>query len=123
VRTILTLVAAAAFVAGAAAQEDARKLGDGVTAPVLVREVKPQYTKDARDRKVQGTVEMECVVDSDGSVRDDIAVTKSLDPALDEQAIIALKQWRFRPGTFHDKPVPVKVNIEMTFTLKERAGK
>jgi protein TonB len=118
VRTVLTFVAAAAFVAGAAAQEQARKIEDGVTAPVLVREVKPQYTKDAKERKVQGTVQMECVVDKDGTVRDDIKVTKSLDPALDDQAIIALRQWRFRPGTFHGQPVPVIVNIEMTFTLK-----
>jgi protein TonB len=113
-------VAALAFalVAPAAAQNQVYKPGNGVAAPVLVREVKPKYPKDAMDRKVQGVVDMQCVVRTDGTVDDNIKVLKSLDPELDQQAVDALKQWRFRPGTKDGKAVPVQVDVEMTFTVR-----
>jgi len=53
----------------------------------------------------------------DGSVGD-VKVTESLDSELDEQAVLAVKEWKFRPGTKDDKPVDVEVQIELTFTLK-----
>ena len=80
-------------------------------------EVKPKYTDDAKARRVQGNVELDVVVKSDGTVGD-VTVTKSLDPELDEQAVKATKQWRFRPGTKDSKPVDVMVQIELTFTLR-----
>jgi TonB family protein len=45
-------------------------------------------------------------------------VIKSLRHDLNEQAILALKKWRFEPATLKGQPVPVIVTIEMTFTLK-----
>jgi len=116
-RVVTILAVVSALVAPIAAQE-VYKPGNGVKAPVLVREVKPVYTKDAKTRGLQGRVDMECVIETDGTVADDVKVTSSLDPELDEQAIIAVRQWRFRPGTKDDQPVRVLVNIEMTFTLK-----
>jgi len=95
----------------------------GVKTPVLVREVKPQYTDDAKKLQVQGSVELEEVITSDGTVRDDVRVVKSLDPDLDAQAVTAAKQWQFKPGTKDGKPVNVVVRIEMTFTLKKHAPK
>jgi TonB family protein len=120
--TLFTLaaVAAVSFVAlPAAGQDQVYKPGNGVKTPVLVHEVKPQYTKDAMARKVQGVVEMQCVVLSDGTIADNVKVTKSLDPDLDRQAIIAVKQWTFRPGTKDGQAVPVQVDIELTFTLRD----
>lgn len=90
----------------------------GVTAPVPVHEVKPTYTDDAKKRKVQGTVELEEVITADGNVRDDVRVTKSVDPGLDAEAVKAAKQWQFRPATKDGKPVNVMVHVEETFTLK-----
>lgn len=97
------------------------QIGNGVTSPVLIREVKPNYTGDAMRAKLQGIVEMEAVVMADGSVDPSrIKITRSLDSTfgLDQQAIIAVKQWRFRPGTYKGQPVPVLVNVELTFTLR-----
>ncbi len=93
--------------------------GNGVELPRILREVKPQYTADAMRAKVQGVVELECVVLPDGSVGD-VRVTHSLDPVfgLDEEAIKAVKQWRFAPGTRLGQPVAVLVGIELTFTLR-----
>jgi TonB family protein len=93
------------------------KPGDGVSAPVLVKEVKPQYTAEAKDAKVQGTVLIECVVETDGSVGD-VRVTKSLDEDLDLEAVKAVRQWRFEPGKKDGKAVRVQITLEMTFTLR-----
>ena len=107
------------------------QIGNGVTSPVLTREVKPNYTGDAMRAKLQGVVEMEAVVLADGTVDPTrIKITRSLDSTfgLDQQAIIAVKQWRFRPGTCarrdgcgnipFGQPVPVVVSVELTFTLR-----
>lgn len=93
--------------------------GSGIINPELVREVKPQYTAEAMRAKVQGTVWLECVVQADGSVGN-IEVVKSLDSTfgLDQEAIKAAKQWRFKPGTRFGEPVAVLVTIELSFTLR-----
>jgi len=100
---------------------DVLSTGNGVTSPQLIKEVKPNYTGDAMRAKLQGVVEMEAVVLPDGTVDPArIRVTRSLDSVLglDQQAIAAVKQWRFRPGTFKGQAVAVRVNVELTFTLR-----
>jgi TonB family protein len=92
-------------------------VGSGVTSPVLIREVKPQYTADAMRRKVQGIVEVSAVVLTDGTVGE-VRVRKSLDPDLDQEAIKAAKQWQFKPGTKDGEPVNVQITIELSFTLR-----
>ena len=69
--------------------------------------------------KIQGTVLIECVVNTNGEVTD-VKIINSLDPTfgLDQEAIKAAKQWRFSPGTRLGEPVPVVVSIELRFTLR-----
>lgn len=92
-------------------------IGDGVTSPRLVKQVRPTYTAEAKQAGIQGNVTMDCVVLPDGTVGD-VRVTKKLDPDLDEEAIKTLRQWRFRPGQKDGKSVPVQVFVEMSFTLR-----
>ena len=93
--------------------------GKDVRMPQVLREVKPDYTPEAKKQGIQGRVEMSVVVKEDGTVGD-VTVTKSLDQkyGLDDQAVIAMKRWQFKPGTRDGKPVAVRVNVEMMFTLK-----
>ena len=115
-----TTAAVTAFPITAPAQDHAvYKPGDGVTLPAVVQEVKPVYTPEAMERKIQGSVWMLAVVLATGDVGD-VQITRSLDAeyGLDRQAIKAMKQWKFKPGTKDGKPVAVEVTIEMTFTLK-----
>jgi periplasmic protein TonB len=93
--------------------------GNGVSFPIKLKEVRPQYTSDAMRAKVQGTVLLQCVVKSDGTVGD-VQVIRSLDPTfgLDQEAVKAAKQWLFRPGMRMGEPVSVLVTIELTFTLR-----
>lgn len=93
--------------------------GNGVELPELTREVRPNYTAEAMRARIQGVVWLECVVNVDGTVGN-IEVTKSLDPVfgLDQEAIKAAKQWRFRPGKRFGQAVPVFVTIELRFSLR-----
>ena len=93
--------------------------GNGVTTPVVVKEVKPAYTSDAMRAKVQGSVWLECVVKPDGTVGD-VKVIRSLDSTfgLDLEAMKAARAWRFRPGTRLGEPVSVLVIIQLDFTLR-----
>jgi TonB family protein len=93
--------------------------GNGVVSPRLIREVKPGYTGEAMRAKIQGVVLMEAVVMPDGSIGN-VRITRSLDSVfgLDQEAIKTVKKWQFAPGTRFGQPVPVLVEIEMTFTLR-----
>lgn len=93
--------------------------GSGIEMPRILQEFKPQYTADAMRAKVQGIVELEAVVLPNGTVGD-IQVVRSLDRTfgLDQEAIKAVKKWRFIPGTRLGQPVAIWVTIELTFTLR-----
>ena len=88
----------------------------GAKGPVLTYEVKPTYPPDAKAMKVEGTVELEAIIDTSGRVVSAM-VTQSI-PALDQAAIDAVKQWQFRPALLNGEPVNVICNIEMSFKVK-----
>ena len=62
---------------------------------------------------------MEAIVDKTGKVAD-ARVTRPLDPGLDQQALKALREWKFAPASLDGQPVAVLVSIEMTFSLRSR---
>ncbi|MEO6221855.1 MAG: energy transducer TonB [Vicinamibacterales bacterium] len=96
----------------------AMRPGNGITNPSILRQVDPKYTPDAMRAKIQGVVELEAVVGTNGVISE-IRILKSLDRAfgLDEEAIRTAKQWLFRPGSFQGRNVPVLVVIQMEFRL------
>ena len=106
-------------VAVLSAQEVFNPGDDGVSRPVAINVVKPQYTEEAKAAGIQGRVIMQGVILADGSVGD-VTVTESLDSVngLDAQATEAFKQSTFKPGMKDGKPVAVRVYMESTFTLK-----
>jgi TonB family protein len=113
---VLSTFSGASFPQAAAGQT--YKPGDGVTNPVMVKDVKPVYTAAAMRRRVQGVVRASCVVLASGKVGD-CTVTQPLDAELDQQAITAMKGWEFKPGTKDGEPVAVEVAIEMSFALRD----
>lgn len=108
------------MVSSQAQPERVYKPGSGVTLPSVVKEVKPVYTAEALQQKIQGSVWLAIVVLANGTVGD-VTVTRSLDEkyGLDQEAIKAARQWIFKPGTKDGKSVPVQVTLELTFTLKK----
>jgi len=94
-----------------------RLCDEGVEPPRLIHEVKPLYPAEVMRARVQGRVVLQGIVGVDGLVRD-IRIRRPLDGGrLDEEAIKALGQWRFEPGRFHGRSVPVVVTTEMAFHL------
>ena len=92
------------------------RVGGGVTAPSLLLKVEPEYSEEARKAKHQGTVLLSVEVDTSGRATN-IKVARSLGLGLDEKAIEAVKQWKFKPGYKDGKPVIVAATIEVNFRL------
>ncbi len=90
--------------------------GGGVSAPTVIREVKPSYPPDALEARIQGSVAVALVVTSDG-LPADIRIVRSLAPDLDEAALRAVREWRFKPGRIGQTPVNVAVTIVLDFAI------
>jgi TonB family protein len=91
--------------------------GSGVEPPRLLREVKADYTEDARRRGITGDVELEIVIRRDGSVGE-VTVLKGLGAGLDQRAVAAVRQWRFSPARRKGEAVDVIVEVAVEFTLR-----
>jgi TonB family protein len=91
--------------------------GSGIEPPRLVREVKADYTEEARHRGLSGDVVLEIVVRRDGTVGD-VRVLQSLGAGLEQRAIAAVRQWRFDPARRKGVPVDVIVEVAVEFTLR-----
>jgi len=98
------------------AQGKVYKMGDGVTQPKILSKVEPQYTQEAKDAKIQGTVALKVEITPAGNA-ENIVVTKSLDPGLDANAVTAVSNWQFQPGMKDGEPVTVAATIEVNFHL------
>jgi periplasmic protein TonB len=91
--------------------------GSGITPPGLLREVKPQYTEEARRAGVEGDVLLEIVVRADGTVGN-VTLVQRLGSGLDQRAIEAVRQWRFSPARRYGTPVDVLVEVAVEFKLR-----
>jgi TonB family protein len=102
--------------AAAPGHEKVYKIGGDVTPPVLVHSVDAEFTKKAKDAKYQGVSVVSLVVDSHGMPRH-VHTIRKLGMGLDEKAIEAVRQYKFKPSTLHGKPVAVQITIEVNFHL------
>ena len=91
--------------------------GSGIEPPRLLREIRADYTEDARRRGITGEVVLEIVVRRDGSVGD-LRVLEGLGYGLDQQAIDAVRAWRFAPAKRLGTPVDVLVEVAVEFRLR-----
>jgi len=82
--------------------------------PRLIHKVEPEYTPEALEAGLAGTVVLGIEVGADGAARD-IRVMRSLGMGLDEKAVETVRLWKFEPATRDGKPVAVKATIEMNF--------
>lgn len=88
----------------------------GLVAPIATNVVQPKYTSDTMRAKIQGMVVVQIIVDVHGSV-EKARVIRGLHPDLDEQALVAAKQWAFKPGTLDGRAVPVSSVLMLEFRL------
>jgi TonB family protein len=88
----------------------------GVGAPVCTYCPPPSYTDPARAAKLNGTALLDVVVSANGET-ESATMVRGLPFGLNDKAIEAIRQWKFKPATRNGQPVPVMVVIEVTFRL------
>ena len=86
------------------------------TQAVLLYKTEPEYSEEARKAKLQGSVTLQVVIDPRGQIQT-ITVAQGLGLGLDEQAVAAVRKWRFRAATRNGKPVPTRALVQVTFRL------
>jgi periplasmic protein TonB len=92
------------------------QVGGGVAAPKVIYAVDPEFSDEARRAKFQGMCVVALIVDAQGNPQRVHAVGH-LGMGLDEKAVAAVKQYKFKPATLQGRPVPVEVNVEVDFRI------
>ena len=92
------------------------RIGGQISAPELLKRVEPIYPDIAVMAKVTGTVILEAVVATDGSVQS----VKVLRPVkfLEQAAIDAVTQWRYKPLVLNGVPTPFVLTVTLTFSIR-----
>jgi TonB family protein len=93
------------------------RASDGVNPPILVQQVAPVYSEDARKAKFQHIVRVALVVGLDGRP-ENLEVVQVAGLGLDEQTVEAVRLWRFKPGTKAGQAVRVEANVEANFRMR-----
>jgi TonB family protein len=93
-----------------------RKIGGGVTEPELIHKTDPEFSAEAKKAKFNGIVLVNLIVDAKGKPQN-VHVLRGVGMGLDEKAIKAVKQYKFKPAMEGGKPVPVGLNVEINFQI------
>ena len=96
--------------------ERAYTMSEVTTAPRLLYKVNPHYSDAARQAKLQGTLVMQVLIDERGTAAA-FRIIRSLGLGLDENAIEAVRRWRFRPAFRGETPVRMWVPVEVNYRL------
>jgi TonB family protein len=97
------------------AQAPRLSVGGDIKRPAKIRHVSPVYPKEALDKKIGGTVLLEIVIATDGTVLE-VKVTQGVHRLLDEAAAKAVSQWKYVPTKVNGQPVELVVPVDVTFT-------
>jgi TonB family protein len=99
-----------------------------VTLPKLIFSVEPEFSEQARKRKLTGATTVKYIVNADGTVRDPHVTKSAADrftnykdraaaASLDEKALQAVSQYRFEPARFQGQAVPCWLTAEVDFQV------
>ncbi len=91
------------------------RVGGGVSAPRAVYAPDAEYSNEAREAKVEGSVLLWLIVGPNGRPRD-IRVARSLNAGLDQKAIEALRKWKFQPAMKDGQPIAAQISVEVIFS-------
>jgi TonB family protein len=93
-----------------------KAVGGGVIGPIPIYQPSPTFSEEAKKDKFSGVVAVSLIVDATGKPQN-VHVTKGVGMGLDEKAVEAVKQYRFKPATENGKPVAVFENVEVNFKI------
>ena len=89
----------------------------GLSSPVIIRKIVPEYPPEATRRGIQGTVYIEAVITEDGRVVEPRLIHGLPDDELNARAMEAILDWTFKPGLKDGEPVAVVATFTMDFTI------
>ncbi len=85
---------------------------DGPPMAAVVRSVAPEYPLQARQRRLQGSGILEAKVDfKTGHVTSVQMIKSTGHKILDDAALTAFRQWRFKPGTVRQFRTPIQYEM------------
>jgi TonB family protein len=87
-----------------------------IKTPRKVKNVPPKYPEGPKRERIQGTVYLECVIDTNG-IPTECDVNRGPDPRLNNEALRCVKEWRFKPLTVRRQPARARVEFTVTFRL------
>ena len=82
----------------------------------MIFSVEPEFSEEARKAKVAGNVLVNLYVDQQGRPSH-VHVIRGVGMGLDEKAVEAVKQYKFKPAMENGKPVLVELNVEVNFQI------
>ena len=93
-----------------------RRIGGGVSAPLVLFAPEPEFSEEARKAKAAGNVLVYLQVDAQGRPTH-VHVLRGIGLGLDEKAVEAVRQYKFKPAVENGRPVPVEMNVEVNFQI------
>lgn len=93
------------------------RVGGRVREPQVIKRVEPNYPSLAKQTHLQGTVIIDAILDENGNVVEMKVVSGH--PLLIQSALQAVQQWKYKPTYLNDVPVPVQLNVTVTFRLAQ----
>jgi periplasmic protein TonB len=93
------------------------RVGGRVKEPRLISRVEPVYPPLARQTHMTGSVVIDAIIDEHGDVIEMKLVSGP--PLLVQAALDAVRRWKYEPTYLNDQPVPVQLNVTVTFKLLE----
>ena len=118
-KAVMMGILSASLLGGMAQADNAAWLNQARTAPVLVKQVAPEYPVEARAEGIVGTVMVQATVNKDGVVMDPKVVESSGDARLDQAALDAFAQWEFKPATIRGMAEATVVRVPIAFQLTD----
>jgi periplasmic protein TonB len=94
------------------------EISDLDQAPVPLVRIAPVYPPELKRNRVQGTVNVVFIVDELGNVKRP-SIEKSSNREFNENALKAVRQWKFEPGEKDNKKVKTRVRLPLSFTLRK----
>jgi protein TonB len=93
-----------------------RRIGGGVSPPTVLFAPEPEFSEEARKAKVAGNVLVYLQVDTNGKPQH-VRVIRGIGLGLDEKAMEAVRQYKFKPAMENGHPVVVEMNVEVNFQI------
>jgi TonB family protein len=98
-----------------------KSVGGVVTAPVLIKQVEPKFSEEARKKQFNVICTVTLIVDKNG-LPQNVRVLRGVGMGLDMNAVEAVRQYRFKPAMQNGKPVAVYLNVQVHFVTFDMNG-